>query len=415
MSNRKRKLIADVSNEETGDSDLNLSIPTDFLRPSCSIGPSHGRDTLEYPRPLATSPSPKLELVGNRSGPASHSGENHSSGGVGVPEEVGNGEGSSSEPGGHPKKRNLGHRVEADSYPIDYKACATTQTYLFKLKNLYNIPEEVLLIVPGKCDVPSWPPPGYVTMHLESFKLGARLPLQRYFAKILGGMHLAPGQLHPNGWMVLSAMYVLWDRCGSEEPSLVEGLIKELEDRPLLQVETALVNASTCQDLLSPTNLVGLGLVDITAGMDNKILSAMTRKHGRVPSNSSNPLPPPKKTSVGPSKAPVPTLPPPLPCKSGGEKASDKSPEVSTHSEGRSSPLPPRDQGDYLTLYQRDYGKSVGPKMVNDIESMDLSELAGSVQRVSFKLATIVSCYKNRATRHERRLQADNQDLKKKV
>ena len=147
--------------------------------------------------------------------------------------------------------------------------------------------------------------------------------------------------------------------------------------------------------------------------MDNKILSVMTRKRGRVPGSSSNPLPPLWKTNVGPSKASVPALPPPPPRKNGGEKAIDKSPEVSIHSGDRCSPLPPRDQGDYLTPYQRDYGKSVGPKMVKDIESMNLSELAGSVQRVSFKLATLVSCYKNRSTRHERRLQADNQDLKK--
>ena len=53
--------------------------------------------------------------------------------------------------------------------------------------------------------------------------------------------------------------------------------------------------------------------------------------------------------------------------------------------------------------------------MVKDIESMNLAELAGFVQRVSFKLATLVSCYKNKSIRHERRLQADNQDLKKKV
>lgn len=222
MSNRKRKLIVDEGDEESGDSCLNVSIPTDFLGPSSSVGPSHGRDTLEYPRPLVVSPSPELELVGNRGGPASSSGENHSSGGVGIPEEVGDGEESSSEPSRPPKKRNLGHRVEADSYPIDYIVCATTQTDLFKLRNLYDIPEEVLLIVPGKGDVPSRPPRGYVTMHLESFKLGARLPLQRYFAKILGRMHLAPGQLHPNGWRVLSAMFVLWERCGSEESSLVE-------------------------------------------------------------------------------------------------------------------------------------------------------------------------------------------------
>ncbi|XP_024039554.1 uncharacterized protein LOC112098155 [Citrus clementina] len=475
MSNRKRKLIADESDEETGDSDLNLSIPTDFLRPSSSVGPSHGRDTFEYPRPLAVSPSPELELVGNRGGPASGSGENHSFGGVGVPEGVGDGEGSSSRPSGPSKKRNLGYRVEVDSYPIDFIACATTPTNLFKLKNLYNIPNEVLLVVPGKGDVPSRPPKGYVTMHLESFKLGARLPLQCYFAKILGGMHLAPGQLHPNGWRVLSAMFVLWERCGLEEPSLVEvkhlyqlrsspreagwyyfmsssakrklitgfpsscknwknkfffaggdwcpavrsleswGLIEGLEDRPLLQVETALVNASTCQDLLSLTNLVGSGLVDIAAGMDNKILSVMSRKRGRAPSSSSNPPPPPKKTIVGPSKAPVHALPPPPPRKSGGEKASDKSPEVSIQSGDRSSPLPSRDQDDYLSLYQKDYRKSVGPKMVKDIESMNLSELAASVQRVSFRLATMVSCYKNGSTRHERKLQAYNHELKKRA
>ena len=169
-----------------------------------------------------------------------------------------------------------------------------------------------------------------------------------------------------------------------------------------------MVNTSTCQDLLSSTNLVGSRLVDVSAGMDNKILSAMTKKRGRAPSSSSNPPPPLKKASIGPSKAYVPTLPPPPPCKSGGEKITDESSEVSTRSRDRFSPLPPRDQGDYLTPYQRDYGKLVGPKMVQDIESMNLSELVGSIQRVSFKLATIVSCYKNRITRHERKLQADN-------
>ena len=53
--------------------------------------------------------------------------------------------------------------------------------------------------------------------------------------------------------------------------------------------------------------------------------------------------------------------------------------------------------------------------MVKDIESMNLSELAGSIQRVSFKLATLIFYYKNKSTRHEKRLQADNQDLKKKA
>ena len=111
------------------------------------------------------------------------------------------------------------------------------------------------------------------------------------------------------------------------------------------------MNASTCQDLLSPTNLVGSSLVDIAAGMDNKIFSAMTRKRGRVPSSSSNPPPPPKKTSVGHSKALIPALPPLPPRKNSGDKTSDRSLEVSVHSGDRSSPLLPRDEGDYLTPY----------------------------------------------------------------
>ncbi|XP_024033595.1 uncharacterized protein LOC112095715 [Citrus clementina] len=214
-------------------------------------------------------------------------------------------------------------------------------------------------------------------------------------------------------------MFVLWERCGSEEPSLVEvkhlyqlrsspkeagwyyfmsssakrkpitgfpsscknwknkfffaggnwcpavrsleswGLIGGLEDRPLLQVETALLNASTCQDLLSPTSLVGSGLVDIATGMDNKILSAMSRKRGRGPSSSSNPPPPPKKPSVGPSKALVPALPPPPSRKSGGEKTSDKNPEVSLQSGDRSSPLPSRDQESLLQADNQELKKKV--------------------------------------------------------
>ncbi|XP_052289726.1 uncharacterized protein LOC127899757 [Citrus sinensis] len=392
MSNRKKKLIVDEGDEESGDSGLNVLIPTDFLGPSSSIGPSHGRDTLEYPRPLVVSPSPELELVGNRGGPASGSGENHSYGGVGVPEGVGDGEGSSSGPSRPPQRRHLGHRVEADSYPIDFTACATTQTDLFKLRNLYNIPADVLLVVPGKDTRCGSEEPSLVEVkHLYQLRSNPKEAGWYYFmsssakTKPITGFpsscknwknkfFFAGGNWCPAAHLLGGDIYLPTNFVTPKSWGLIGGL----EDRPLLQVETALLNASTCQDLLSSTNLVGSGLVDIAVGMDSKILSAMTRKRGQTSSSSSNPPPPhPKKSSVGPSKAPVPALPPPPPRKSGGEKVAEKSSE--------------------------------------DIESMNLNELAGSVQRVSFKLATIVSCYKNRVTRHERKLQAENQDLKKRV
>ncbi|XP_024047955.1 uncharacterized protein LOC112101523, partial [Citrus clementina] len=294
-------------------------------------------------------PPSECEPSGNRGGQASGSGENCCSGGAEIPEGKDGDEESNSRPNRPSMKRNLGHRMEADFYPIDDLKFATTHTDLLNLRTLYNIPGDVILSIPGKGDVPSRPPKGYVTLHLESFKLGARLPLQPYFARILGSMYLVPGQLHPNGWRVLSALFVLWERCKLGEPSLVEikhlyqlrsnlkeadswGMVNKLDDDPLLNVETSLVNASTCRDLLSPTNLVGSRMVDVAVGLDNKILSAMPRKRGRALGESSDAPSTQKKSYIAPSKTPAPALHPPPPRKNGREKLHDKSPEVSTQS-----------------------------------------------------------------------------------
>ena len=176
MSRWRGKLVVDESNEEI-DSYPNLLRSTNPQYPSSSVGPSYNRDTLEYPRPETILPYSDYEPMGNRGGQASVSGENHDSKGVRVPEEEGDDEESSSEPSRPSNKRNICHRMEANIYPIDYLTCATTHTDLLKLRKLYNIPEDVLLAIPWKCDVPSRPPKGYVTLHLKSFKLEARLPL----------------------------------------------------------------------------------------------------------------------------------------------------------------------------------------------------------------------------------------------
>ena len=153
MSNRRGKLIIDESDKEIEDSYPNLSRPTGLLHPSSSVGSSYDKDTLEYPRPQAILPSSDFEPMGDSGGQALGSDENHSSEGVKISEEVGDGENSSSESSRPHKKRNLGHRMEAYTYPIDYITCATTHTDLLKLRTLYNIPEEVLLVIPEKDDV----------------------------------------------------------------------------------------------------------------------------------------------------------------------------------------------------------------------------------------------------------------------
>ena len=78
-------------------------------------------------------------------------------------------------------------------------AYLTTVDDLEKLQTVYKIPSGIDLRIPGKKNTPSRPPKGFVTLFLESFKLGMRIPLQPYFIKMLSGLHLAPDQLNQNG------------------------------------------------------------------------------------------------------------------------------------------------------------------------------------------------------------------------
>ncbi len=120
------------------------------------------------------------------------------------------------------KKRKLCGRTLAEHYPIDLMTCITTVDDLEEIRTVYKIHSGIDLRIPRTNDTPSRPPKGFVTLFLESFKLGMRLPLQTYFIKILSGLHLAPGQLNPNGWRVLSGLFILWDRCGQSEPTIDE-------------------------------------------------------------------------------------------------------------------------------------------------------------------------------------------------
>ncbi|KAL9453153.1 hypothetical protein AB3S75_008866 [Citrus x aurantiifolia] len=138
-----------------------------------------------------------------------------------------NGEGGSGEvsPSGtsRPEERGtVGGKALSRDYAVDYMTCTTSFDELDDLRLRYSIPGEIPLKVPVKKDAPSRPPRGYVTLFLESFKYGLRCPLQPYFARILNGLNLAPGQLNPNGWRVLSGLFILWDRCCQSEPTVDE-------------------------------------------------------------------------------------------------------------------------------------------------------------------------------------------------
>ncbi|KAH9684650.1 hypothetical protein KPL70_013634 [Citrus sinensis] len=119
-------------------------------------------------------------------------------------------------------RSTVGGRALSRDYAIDYITCMTTFDALTDLRLRYSIRGEIPLKIPRKKDTPSRPPRGYVTLFLESFKYGLRCPLQPYFAQILKGLNLAPGQLNPSGWRVLSGLFILWDRCCQSEPTIDE-------------------------------------------------------------------------------------------------------------------------------------------------------------------------------------------------
>lgn len=177
-------MIAVESDEEI-DFYPNLFRAVDPQNPSSNVGYSYNEDALEYPRPEVVLPPSDCEPSENRGRQASGSGENHVFERAEIPEEENDDEENSYEPSRPSKKRNLRHRMEANFYPIDFLKCATTHTDLLKLRNLYDIPEDVLLAILGKGDVPSRPPKRYVTLHLESFKLELGCPFNPTLARYL--------------------------------------------------------------------------------------------------------------------------------------------------------------------------------------------------------------------------------------
>lgn len=148
--------------------------------------------------------------------------ENPDASAVPIAGEDENSDESSSEESQPVKKTKISHRTEVESYPIDLMDCETTQEDLDRLRMEYSIPNDIKLKIPGKSHTPNHPPRGYVTLHLECFRLGVRLPLQPYFIKILGKLSLSHGQLNSNRWRVLFSLYVLYYRCGMSVPSIKE-------------------------------------------------------------------------------------------------------------------------------------------------------------------------------------------------
>ncbi|GMN58480.1 hypothetical protein TIFTF001_027573 [Ficus carica] len=99
-----------------------------------------------------------------------------------------------------------GHPV----YSVDYFTSAVTSRYLAALRREFQIPTEVELRVPGENDLPSQPSLGYITLSVEYFRAGLRLPFHPFLRLTLTQLNVAPAQLNANAFRILISCFILW-------------------------------------------------------------------------------------------------------------------------------------------------------------------------------------------------------------
>ncbi|GMN51469.1 hypothetical protein TIFTF001_020610 [Ficus carica] len=95
-------------------------------------------------------------------------------------------------------------------YSVDFYTSAMTPGYLAALRRDFQIPAEVDLRVPGENDLPSRPPPSYISLSAEYFRAGLRLPLHPFLRRALTLLNVAPAQLNANAYRILVGCFILW-------------------------------------------------------------------------------------------------------------------------------------------------------------------------------------------------------------
>ncbi|XP_052290940.1 uncharacterized protein LOC127900338 [Citrus sinensis] len=333
-------------------------------------------------------------------------------------------------PSGAPRpegRSRIGGRALSRDYAIDYMTCTTMFDELEDLRLRYSIPGEILLKVPGKKDAPSRPPRGYVTLYLDSFKYGLRCPLQPYFARVLSGLNLSPGQLNPNGWRVLSGLFILWDRCCQSEPTIDEvkhlyqlksspkdavswGVHFPLKPDQLKRVEAVWANSCSSRELLSTYNLLESRLILPGHRMEDAVIGALTRKRSRPPTtkgDQSKDAPTAKRANVVQQAPPLKILPP-APEKVGEASGAATGPATSSLPVGPRSRLPDS-RAEHLVPYLNELTKLVSKKELEDFDGRTLGELVGAMQHSAFHLSCMTTYYKAKVGRYDRKMKEDIQ------
>ncbi|XP_052290096.1 uncharacterized protein LOC112498954 [Citrus sinensis] len=384
MSKGKEKVV-EIDDNEIGflpnlltDPAFDLGIPLEPIR--SSVGTSARRLS---PQTTSTSGSNDKERSSGSEGTLSKNGEGDS------------GEVSPSGTSRPEERGTVGGRALSRDYAIDYMSCTTTFDELNDLRLKYRIPGEIPLKIPGNKDTSSRPPRGYVTLFLESFKYGLRCPLQPYFARILNGLNLAPGQLNPNGWRLL---FVSW------------GVHFPLKPGQLKRVEAVLANSCPSRELITIYNLLESRLVLPGHKMEDAVIGALNRKRSRLQTtkrDQNKDAPTAKRANIVQQVSPLKTLPP-APAKVGETSGATTDPASSSPLVGPRSRLPDS-RAEHMVPYLNELSKLVSKKDLEDFDGCTLGELVGAMQYSAFHLSCMTTYYKAKVGRYDRRMKEDIQ------
>lgn len=95
-------------------------------------------------------------------------------------------------------------------YMVDYFTSEVTPQYLESLREEFQILGDIEMVVPGPNVLPSRLPPGYVTLSVEFFRVGLRLPFHPFLRGAFWRLNVAPMQLNANAYRILISCFVLW-------------------------------------------------------------------------------------------------------------------------------------------------------------------------------------------------------------
>lgn len=103
-------------------------------------------------------------------------------------------------------------QVQPDHWHTKADKSTVTAGELEAIRERYQVPAEVELLLPTSTERASDHRPGEFTFYEEAFKGGVRLPLPQIVVDILNRLEVAPGQLMPNAWKIVLSCASAWPK-----------------------------------------------------------------------------------------------------------------------------------------------------------------------------------------------------------